>query len=130
MLAPMTNAAQLAEFPFVEELPKREKGKIAKILDVFEELERVTKERGPMIPQTLAGDFLGVSRQRVGQLMDQGRLVFHEINGERFLFLSSLMEFAKQERRGPGRPKRSLVAAAMAGGEALGEAVGRAAGLK
>jgi hypothetical protein len=129
----VSSLTEIADFPFVKDLPKREKSKVAKIMDVIHELEAVTKERGPIIPQGLIADVLGVSKQRVSALLDQGRMDYHTINGTRFVYSKSFREFARQERK-VGRPptKSPVVQAARAAkwGVQLGCQIADAAGIE
>ena len=122
----MTTAAtlaDLAEFPFVESLPKREKSRVGKLLDVIGEIEQAQRERGPLLSQRVIADVLGVSRARIGQLVDEGRLQSVRIGKTRFVFLASFREFAKQERP-IGRPKKSgLLESASAGLRAINDAI-------
>ena len=121
----MTTAAtlaDLAEFPFVESLPKREKSRVGKLLDVIGEIEQAQRERGPLLPQHVIADVLGVSRARVGQLVDGGRLESVRIGQTRFVFLASFREFAKQERP-TGRPRKARLVEAARRGLCLGLAI-------
>ena len=96
----------LSDFPFVADLPKREKSARAKLLDAMDEVARVTAERGPLIPQSLAAEFLGLSSQRVSTLITTGRVEAVDVHGRRFVVMNSFREFAKIERRN-GRPRKS-----------------------
>lgn len=88
----------VAEFPFVGELPKREKTRRMKLVEAIEQLEARTREKGPVIPQSLAAEILGVSRARICQLVDAGRIESFLLNGTRFLFAKSFLEFCKEDR--------------------------------
>jgi len=103
----------LSDFPFVADLPKREKSARAKVLEAMDEVARVTAERGPLIPQALAAEFLGLTTQRVGALISTGRVEAVELVGRRFVVLNSFREFAKIERR-TGRPRKSPAPVAQA----------------
>lgn len=96
--------AAVTEFPFVEAMPKREKSKLAKLWEHFQELKAIAAEKGVIIPQNYAADLLGVSRQRVHQLVNDGRLEAVEVRGIRFVTEASVMEWAKAERDKGGRP--------------------------
>jgi hypothetical protein len=95
--------APLTEFPFVETLPKREKSKLAKLWDHLAEVKRIVEEKGAVLPQHLVADLLGISKQRVGQIIDDGRFEAVMIHGTRYVTESSVVAFAKEERR-VGRP--------------------------
>jgi hypothetical protein len=104
-LPSVTNSAQLAEFPFTADLPKREKTKVGKVLDALDEILRLTEDKGPAVCQKAAASFLGVSVQRVGQFLDDGKMEFWTIEGTRYVYVKSLKEFAKLERK-TGRPPK------------------------
>lgn len=95
--------AQVAEFPFVAELPKREKGKLAKAWDQWLAVKAVVAERGPLIPASFAAKLLNISHQRVSQLADSGKLQRVDIGGSFWITEASLVELAKGERKA-GRP--------------------------
>jgi hypothetical protein len=116
----------ITEFPFVAEIPKREKTKVAKIWDQFQELARVQKEHGIVISQTMASKMLNISSQRVGQFLDEGRLQFVEMDGIRFVTEKSIIEFAKMERKN-GRPPGRIEEAAGKGNVALAQEAFRCA---
>jgi len=86
------------EFPFVAELPKREKSKVAKAWEFFQELREVVRAHGAVIPLPLAAELVGVSRTRVSQLAHQGRFECVEIHGHLYLTEESVIAFAKSER--------------------------------
>lgn len=97
-----------------------------KLLDVLAELDARSKSKGPVVPQSLAAEIMGVSRQRVGALVDDGRLEAFDLNGSRFVFLRSLHDYLKEGPRPTGRPRKSKVVAAIKAGFYLGEAIGDA----
>jgi len=110
----------------VGELPKREKSKVGKMLDVISDFERVQCERGPIISQHVIADVLGVSRQCVNQWVNQGRLESVQIGETRFVFIASFREFAKRQRV-VGRPPKSKLQETVRGvvqqGRGLADAV-------
>lgn len=95
--------AAVAEFPFVKALPKREKSRLARLWDHFQEVRAATAEHGVLMPQHYAADLLGVSRQRVHVLVNEGRLVSVDVGGARYVTEASMMAFARSERA-TGRP--------------------------
>lgn len=95
--------AAITEFPFVAEMPKRDRSKFVKVWDHFQELGEIAKREGMLVPQTYAAKILGVSKQRVWQFVEEGRLRSVEVNGVRFVGEKSLIEFCKMERKS-GRP--------------------------
>lgn len=115
----MSSAAINAmDFPFVAELPKREKSRVAKLVDVLEEVGRIQEERGPIIPQTLCAEILGVSRQRISDLVAGGKLESVKIGEHRFVFVESFVARMKAEPNKGGRPRK---VGAFRRGVALGE---------
>lgn len=98
------------EFPFVEDLPKREKGRTQKAIDVLATIKALTNEKGVLIPPTLAKHILGVSLQRIGQLMDLGTLERVYIEGRPFITEESFVTYAKSERKAGRPPKVRTVA--------------------
>ena len=97
--------AAVTEFPFVEALPKREKSKLSKLWDELKEVKRLADEKGVIVPQHMAAGLLGLSKQRIGQLIDDGRLEGILIHGTRFVTENSIREFAGTERKA-GRPPK------------------------
>jgi hypothetical protein len=91
------------DFPFVEQLPKREKSRLAKLWDHFTEVREASKVHGMLVPMTMAADLAGVSKQRILQIIEDGRLVRIEVNGHPFITENSFVEWAKGERKA-GRP--------------------------
>lgn len=96
--------ADLSEFPFVSELPKREARRVRSVWDQWEEIKTIIAHRGALVPITFAGKLGGVSKQRVYQLIDAGKLEHVQLGNHGFVTESSLMEWVKSERK-TGRPK-------------------------
>lgn len=94
------------EFPFVESLPKREKSKWRRIWDHFQELKRVSEVKGMLVPVRLGAELLGISRQRVDELVADGRIEVVEVDGRRFATEVSIVEYARSERKA-GRPTKA-----------------------
>jgi len=95
--------AEATEFPFVAAMPKREKGKLAKLWDHFNELRAIVDEKGMLIPQSMVAELLGISKQRLWVLGNEGRLEGVTVGKYRYYTEQSLIEFAKLERVA-GRP--------------------------
>lgn len=104
----------VAEFPFVERLPKREKSRFALVWEHFQALRRVIDEKGIPIQQLYAAKLLGVSRQRVSDLLADGGLQAVEVGGVRYVTESSLVSYAQSERKA-GRPVKVAQDAAAVG---------------
>lgn len=98
----MDNVAT-ADFPFVQELPKREKSKLASLWDSLKEAKAATQEHGALIPINFAAELLGISRQRMHVLLDEGKVASVRFHNQRFVSEKSLVEWAKAEHIS-GRP--------------------------
>lgn len=91
------------DFPFVAELPKREKSRLAKMWDAFNEMKELQKRHGSLVPVQVCAALGGVSNQRICQLADEGRLVRIEFHGHPYIAEDSFVEWASSERKS-GRP--------------------------
>lgn len=112
--------AAVNEFPFVAELPKREKSKLAQLWERFQEIQAITERKGTIVPPIVAAELLGVSKQRVWQLMEDGRLERVMWRNQVFVTEKDLLAFAESERK-TGRPcgptnMREVVTTAIRGG--------------
>lgn len=105
------NVATL-DFPFVQELPKREKSKLANLWEALKEANAATREHGALVPTGFAAELLGVSRTRVDQLLEAGKLTAVVVHKTRFVSENSLVAWAKAEHI-TGRPPslKSCIAA-------------------
>jgi hypothetical protein len=101
-MTPMFEAAA-TEFPFVEDLTKREKSKVLSFWDQLKAFKKVVDREGNLLPLKFAAKLLSVSPQRVDQLVEEGRIKRVEFAGHVYVTENSLLEFAKLERRN-GRP--------------------------
>lgn len=100
-LRPMQSA--VLEFPYVKELPKREKTKVTKLWDIVLQMRAVYDTDGVLLPPHLVINILGCSKQRVYELMSLERLKRVDVNGHPFVTEKSLKVFASSERKA-GRP--------------------------
>jgi hypothetical protein len=76
---------------------KREESRFTKLWKYFQEVRDVVKEKGALLPPVYAADLLGISRQRVHQLVNDGRLESVELRGVRYVTEASLLAWAKSE---------------------------------
>lgn len=102
-----TPATEFAEFPFVAEMPKREKSRLAKVWDAFEAVRQSYAENGIPVAYKAAATLLEISHQRVDQLCESGKLKRVEFGGHRYVTEKSLIEFARSERK-TGRPQKVI----------------------
>jgi hypothetical protein len=70
---------------------------------VVREVIEATGKHGPLLPQYLVVAALKLSKQRVSQLIDQGKLAVVEIDGRNWIPAQALELFLSEERRA-GRP--------------------------
>ena len=95
------------EFPFVQDMPKRERSRWEKYRDAMAEFSEVSREEGGLIMVSLAANYLHVSRTRIDQLCDEGALRRYEFGGHVVISVNSLKERAEHERKKPG-PKAKV----------------------
>lgn len=93
----------VAEFPFVATLPKREKSRVQRAFDILEEMRAAVEAHGVLVPCVLAAKIGGVSRQRVHELSEEGKLKRVEFDGHVYVTEASVVEWLKSERKS-GRP--------------------------
>lgn len=91
--------AQTMDFPFVGELPKRERSKVETLWDKFHRLKAITDEKGMLLPVVFCAKLLGVSRQRVYVLLDEGRMERVDLDGQIFVTEESLIKWAREEHK-------------------------------
>lgn len=93
------------EFGFVQAFPKRTKSKLEKLTEHIAEVRRLNEQHGVLIPATYAATLLGVSRQRVDELMSDGRLVRLRAFDHVYVTEESMKDYARTERKA-GRPPK------------------------
>jgi len=91
------------DFPFVEQLPKREKSRVVKLWDHFAEVRALTNQHGMLVPVQLAASLAGVSRTRIDELVGDDVLKRIELHGHPFITENSFVAWAQSERK-RGRP--------------------------
>ena len=106
--------ASVNEFPFVQGLAKREKTKLENLWEVLKQAKEIADEKGMLLPSRFAAGLLGVSQQRVSQLMESGKLERVDLRGHPFVTESSVVDYAMSERKA-GRPCKIIDEAAEKG---------------
>lgn len=76
------------------ERPKTKRG----VFDDIKEFMRIIKLHGGLVPMSAVGTVLGISRQRVHQLADEGTFSVFEFYGMKWLLESEVVSFAKLKR--------------------------------
>ena len=94
----------ITEFPFVASLPKRERTKLQQIWMTVQNVQ----EHGLLILPSHAAELLGISRQRVSELQEQGTLESVEFLGHRMISIKSVLARAETERLKGRPPKMTL----------------------
>lgn len=95
--------ATVNEFPFVAEVPRREKSRLTKVWDVFQELKAITEEKGMLVPARMTANLLNISHQRVMQLVETQHLERVTVDKQVFITERSIVAHASSERKA-GRP--------------------------
>lgn len=107
MVPTMSEVLAMNEFTFVKDLPKRERSRMQIVLDQFKAFSQIQQEKGTLVPAAFAAKMLGVCKQRVSQLMDEGVLERVDFNDHPFITQESILRFCKSARQ-PGRPKKTV----------------------
>lgn len=105
------------DFPFMETLAKRDRSVLGVLWDELQSMCDAQRRVGPVVPQRVAADALGISAQAVQNYIDRGRLEAVDLGGRQFVTEASIKEFAKSPRM-PGRP-RKYVDSQLAAGRVL-----------
>jgi len=109
------------EFPFMAALPKREQRKVATAWEDFVALRREAQEKGIPLPVTFAARVLNVSRQRVYELIEAGRLQTVCVGDHTFVTSDSVEAYQRSDRSPGRRAKLSDVGAVVKAGWRYGQ---------
>ncbi|MBU6400302.1 MAG: hypothetical protein KGS61_08285 [Verrucomicrobia bacterium] len=77
------------------------------IFDLAREFTRISKLHDGLIPQTVAAAILGVSRQRIHQLVKEGTFSYWGFYGQKWLSQKEIISFARLHRK-PGENQYTL----------------------
>ena len=91
----MTTTTAIASTPHRIERPQTKRGVFADI----KEFMRITKLHGGLVPMSAVATILGVSRQRVHQLADEGTFTVFEFYGMKWLLEEEVVSFGKLRRQ-------------------------------
>lgn len=72
----------------------------------LERLVSITERFGTIVPQSLLHKELGLSQQRVHQLIAKNRFETFEIGGSKWVTVASVREFQRTEKALGGRPRK------------------------
>ena len=100
-------AAVVEQFSFPWEVPASESKKVRSKWEELKEMSALDDDEstGGLVPLNIVPILLDVSRQRVHELLTQGRFESHEFFGHKFLTVKSIAEHINTERRN-GRPPK------------------------
>jgi ATP-dependent exoDNAse (exonuclease V) alpha subunit len=94
------------EFPFMDEVPKRQRVKIVDVWDEIAGAIAYTSEHGALMPVSRAAKALNVGRTRIDQLVSAKKLVRIDVYDRVFVTVKSVREHAEAPRV-KGRPKKA-----------------------
>jgi len=97
--------ATISEFPFVGELPKRDKSKLQEVWDELAEFHEVSKREHGLVSVQHAMKCLNVSRSSIDDLVRRCKLTRFEFGGHVVISVKSLKQWANAERSVGGRPR-------------------------
>ena len=80
-------------------LAKKKKLRLLSFLDDWREFSRISKLQGGLVPQSVVATILGVSRQRVHQLIEEGTFSHWDFYGKKWLSQEDVVSFAKLNRK-------------------------------
>ncbi len=109
----MSNAQTVAEgeFPFLAETPRRSTV-FSRAMDVIRSMQEAQSKHGTLIPAPVLTAILGVSKQRVHQIIAAGDLVSLDFHGRSYVTEASLKAYiqkaAKDEHHQVKMPKGNL----------------------
>jgi hypothetical protein len=92
--------AEFHGFPASQVEPSRESD--------IERFLRLSDEKGGLIPQNILPDALGLSTQRVSQLVTRQRFEVHQVGGHNFVTGDSFAEFLQRPVSKGGRPRKNI----------------------
>jgi hypothetical protein len=103
----MTEAIEQLEFgsAIVASLPKKERSRYEQMMDRYRKVKAIVEKKGMIIPAQLAAKILCVSRQRLADLYDEGRIERVDLDGHVYVTEDTLVAYAQSERKA-GRPSK------------------------
>jgi hypothetical protein len=103
-------AAGNPEFSFVESLPQAIAAEARTAMEAFKQVmadyEGAQKDHGLLVPITTVAESLGVTSQRVAELLDAGRMHGVVVTGRRWVVASSVVAYIQAGPRARGRPRK------------------------
>lgn len=97
-----------AEFPFVSEVTRKRANPSA--WEALKALKAASQSGGAWVPAGLAAEMLGVGKQRLYDLIEEGTIHGEKYHGHLFLSEDSVVAYAKRERKAGRPPKVQTIA--------------------
>jgi hypothetical protein len=97
----MVTPSEKSSAAVASELPERKVKK--SVFDFFRNLREINQREGGLVPYAGAATILGVSKQRIHDLVNEGTLRPVELFGKKWLSANELESFVKLQRQS-GRP--------------------------
>jgi hypothetical protein len=97
--------ADAMQFPFLAEVTPKTSTRVQRIVRAAKAIAEAVERNGSIIPREMVAGLVGLTRQRIHQLIESGDLVQVEIEGHAFVTEDSLVEWLKVERKA-GRPRK------------------------
>ena len=94
----LMRAADAASFEFMQSVPKRSTA-FTKMTDAFQMLRDVIGSGGAYIPKAMLTEVLGVSRQRVDQIIDAGYIKTFVLHGKDYVTETDLRAYIEAAPR-------------------------------
>jgi|SRR5271170_1647099 len=80
-------------------IAKKKSKSLFSFLNDWREFSRISKLHGGLVPQSIVATVLGVSRQRVHQLIEEGTFSHWDFYGKKWLSQEEVVSFAKLNRQ-------------------------------
>jgi hypothetical protein len=104
-----TKAAEASARPsFIERLTKVQQERLRTVWQRWEEAKIIMRTKGALIPTGFAARLANVSRQRINQIVEDGRLERVEIDGHFFITEKSFDAWVASERKAGRRVTEHL----------------------
>jgi hypothetical protein len=95
------------DFPFVHDLPKREKSKVGQAFDELAEFWEVSKQERGLVTVNHAMKALNITRTTIDILCAKGILRRYKFADHVLISVASIKERAEAERSVGGRPRKN-----------------------
>jgi hypothetical protein len=101
----MNTEVDVLDFPFVADLPKREVKRIHSAFDELQRISELVQEMGLPVSISTSAKLLGVSSQRISELLKDGLLERMDWGGRTYVTQRSIVKRLESARQ-VGRPRK------------------------